>query len=230
MMVGNESKVEFLTLTAGDISGVDDLMKKDRRTLGFLPTEALTDYLGRGRVISARTENDGLIGYLLYAPGQSRLRIVHLCVSAEFRGNGIASRLLEELKSTATTQSAITLSCRRGFPAHHLDLGLFQAQTSDETFDVIIDAQVFFDPFKPDSEESEPSKALLADFLVDSLNLRTTDELFNEIDRNEDAGVRQAGRVRMQRSRQPLFSNWPIARVVRRTLSCYHNWRLDASR
>ena len=237
----NELKVEFLTLSAGDVDNVDDLMKQDSRTLGFLPTEALSDYLRRGRVIGAKTEADGLIGYLLYAPSQSRLRIVQLCVSAEFRGLGIASRLLEELKNTATTQSSITLSCRRDFPAHQLwprlgfvsigekpgrsaaghplnlwhltldpgnqlDLGLFQAQTSDEAVDVIVDAQVFFDLFKPDSEESQPSKALLADFLVDSLNLRTTDELFNEIDRNDDPGIRRSGRVRMQQFPQVTYS------------------------
>ncbi len=240
VVTGNEQRVEFLTLTANDLDDVDDLMKQDSRTLGFLPTEALTDYLQRGRVIGAKTKGEGLIGYLLYAPSESRLRIVQLCVSAGFRGLGIASRLLEELKGTATTQSAITLSCRRDFPAHRLwpklgfvsigekpgrsvaghllnlwhlpldpanqlDLGLFQAQTSDETVDVIVDAQVFFDLSKPDSVESQPSKALLADFLVDSLNLWTTDELFNEIDRNEDSEIRQAGRVRMQQFPQVTY-------------------------
>lgn len=237
----NELKVEFLTLTADDLYNVDDLMKQDSRTLGFLPTDALTDYLRRGRVIGAKTEGYGLVGYLLYAPSQSRLRIVQLCVSAEFRGCGIAAQLLEELKSTATTQSAITLSCRRDFPAHYmwpklgfvsigekpgrsaarhplnlwhltlapanqLDLGLFQARTSDEALDVIIDAQVFFDLSQPDNEKSEPSRALLADFLVDSLNLRTTDELFNEINRNEDPEIRRTGRVRMQLFPQVSYS------------------------
>ena len=237
----NDSNCEYLTLTADDLSCVDDLMKRDSRTLGFLPTEALIDYLRRGRVLGAKTECDRLIGYLLYAPSHSRLRIVQLCVSAEFRGRGIASRLLEELKGVATTQSSITLSCRRDFPAHHLwpklgfvtvgekpgrsvarhplnlwhltlkpanqmDLGLFQAAASDEAVDVIIDAQVFFDLFEPDSEDSEKSKALLADFLVDSLNLWTTDELFNEIDRNADPELRGAGRVRMQHFPQVDYS------------------------
>ena len=91
-------------------------------------------------------------------------------------------------------------------PANQMDLGLFQAETSDETVDVIIDAQVFFDLFKPDSEESEQSKALLSDFLVDALNLRTTDELFNEIDRNEDPEIRRAGRARMQQFPQVTYS------------------------
>ncbi len=241
MIAMNDFNVEYLTLTADDLGSVDDLMKRDSRTLGFLPTEALIDYLRRGRVLGAKTECDRLIGYLLYAPSHSRLRIVQLCVPAEFRGCGIASRLLEELKSVVTTQSGITLSCRRDFPAHYLwpklgfvsvgekpgrsvarhplnlwhltlkpanqmDLGLFQAEASDETVDAIIDAQVFFDLFKRDSEDSEQSKALLADFLVDSLNLRTTDELFNEIDRNADPELRRVGRVRMRHFPQVNYS------------------------
>ena len=180
--------------------------------------------------------------------GTCSIRLVRvasgLFSSASRQSSGVpasASRLLERLKSVATTQSAITLSCRRDFPAHYMwpklgfvsigekpgrsvaghllnlwhltlspanqmDLGLFQAQTSDETVDVIIDAQVFFDLFKPDTEESEQSRALLSDFLVDSLNLRTTDELLNEIDRNEDPDLRRAGRARMQQFPQVHYS------------------------
>ena len=49
----------------------------------------------------------------------------------------------------------------------------------------IIDAQIFFDFYEIDSDKSRPSKALLSDFLVDSLNICITDELFNEIDRHK---------------------------------------------
>lgn len=234
-------QVEFLRLTSDDLWAVDELMKRDSRTLGFLPTEALTDYLHKGHVLGAKIGSEKLIGYLLFAPSQSRFRIVQLCVAQEFRGCGIANRLLEELKSVATTQSAITLSCRRDFPAHsmwpklgfvsigdkpgrsaaghlltlwhlpltpanQMDLGLFKAQTSDETVDVIIDAQVFFDLSNPDSDESERSSALLSDFLVDSLNLWITDELLNEIDRRDDPKQRQAERNRLQQFPQVTYS------------------------
>ena len=256
-------EVEISRLTADDLSAVDDLMKRNSRTLGFLTTEALSDYLHRGRVLGAKVGDGRLIGYLLYAPSQSRFRIVHLCVSEEFRGHGIANGLLEELKSVATTQSSITLSCRRDFPAHHMwpklgfvsigerpgrsatghplnlwhltlnpanqmALGLFQAQTSDEAVDAVIDAQVFFDLFSPESGESQQSKALLSDFLVDSLNLWTTDELLNEIDRNDDPNERMEGRARIQQFPQVTYSqrmvsdfdgrlraSCPIARLVR---------------
>lgn len=241
MIAGNVLDIEFAKLTPDDLDAVDVLMKRNSRTLGFLPTEALSDHLHQGRVLGAKVGGDRLIGYLLYAPSQSRLRIVQLCVDGDFRGCGIARKLLDELKAIATTQYAITLSCRRDFPAHHMwpklgfvsigekrgrsqaghpltlwhltlnpanqmALGLFRAQTSDEAVDVIIDAQVFYDLSDPDSEESERSKALLSDFFVDSLNLWTTDELLNEIDRNDDPKRRRAGRDRIQQFPHVAYS------------------------
>ncbi len=71
---------------------------------------------------------------------------------------------------------------------------LFQAATSDDTLDIVIDAQIFFDFDEPDSDKTQPSKALLSDFLVDSLNLWITDELLNEINRQEDREKRENSR------------------------------------
>ena len=75
-------------------------------------------------------------------------------------------------------------------------LSLFQANASDETLDVAIDAQIFFDFDEPDSAKTKPAKALLADFLVDSLSLWITDELFVEIDRKQDDAQREKARQR----------------------------------
>ena len=47
-----------------------------------------------------RSSDGTLIGYLLYAPSQNRLRVVQLCISEEFRGCGIARKLVEELKAS----------------------------------------------------------------------------------------------------------------------------------
>lgn len=69
-------------------------------------------------------------------------------------------------------------------PDNQLDL--FQAKTSDESLDVVIDAQIFFDFDEMDSDKSRPSKTLLSDFFVDELRLLITYELFNEIRREKD--------------------------------------------
>ena len=107
-------------LRSADLDAVDTLMKRHRRTLGFLPTEALRDYLATGTVLGAKGRDDQLVAYLLYSSNPDRFRIVHLCVSEEFRGQGIAKQLLNTLKDSGTTQTAIKLSCRRDFPAHHM--------------------------------------------------------------------------------------------------------------
>lgn len=233
--------LELSTLTPTDLGAVDDLMKRNRHTLGFLPTEALLDYLAKGGVLGAKNSSNQLAGYLIYASSTNRFRIVQLCVSSQFRGKGVARSLLNMLEDSATTQTAIKLSCRRDFSAHkvwpklgfvpigerpgrsaaghlltvwhlvlktgnQMDLGLFQAQTSDEALDAIIDAQVFFDLYEQPSAKSEPSKSLLSDFLIDSLNIWITDELFVEIDRNNDPEQRKLGRERMQRFPQATYS------------------------
>ena len=77
-------------------------------------------------------------------------------------------------------------------------LQIFQAKTSDEALDIIIDAQIFFDFDEPDSDKAMPSKALLSDFLVDLLDLWVTDELLNEINRQDDPEKRKESQNRAQ--------------------------------
>lgn len=73
-------------------------------------------------------------------------------------------------------------------------LTLFQAQVADDRIDAIIDAQVFFDLEEPDADKARPSQALDSDFLIDSLRLCLTDEIFNEIERNDDPEQRKYSR------------------------------------
>ncbi len=217
-------------LTSEDLNAVDELMKHCSQTLGFLTRAALRDYLCKEGVIGAKNERDQLIGYLLYGDNRDYFRICQLCVAEQYRGQGIAKRLVNSLKESATTQKAIKLHCRRDFPAHQMwpqlgfvpisekpgrsaaghvltlwcftlapddQLELFQVKTSDETLDIVIDAQIFFHFDQPDSSETKPSKALLSDFLSGSLNFCITDELFVEIDRHSDSDQREKSRNRV---------------------------------
>ncbi len=208
-------------LTVADLEAVDELMKRHRQTLGFLPIGALQSYLKKekGGVLGAKTDAGQLVGYLLYAANPNYFRITHLCVLEEYQRQGVAKRLVDNLKESADTQKTIKLNCRRDFPANTLwpklgfvtlgekpsrsgngrslviwqltlasvsQLELFQAKTSSETLDIIIDAHIFFDFDEPDTDKTMPSKALLSDFLVDSLDLWITNELLNEINRQDD--------------------------------------------
>ena len=75
-------------------------------------------------------------------------------------------------------------------------LALFRANISDTILDVVIDTQIFFDFDSPDSAVAQPSKALISDIFVDSVNLWFTDELFSEINRNSNADERRVARDR----------------------------------
>ena len=227
--------VNILQLTLADLRAVDELMKLNSQTLGFLPREALRSYLEKGGVLGAKTNNDQLVGYLLYSAYPNYFRITHLCVLEEYRGQGIATRLVNNLKESATTQKVITLNCRRDFPANRLwhklrfvalydkrsrskeerflttwqltlslddQPELFQVKTSDEILDIIIDAQIVFDFDEPDSDKTIPSKTLISDFLIDSLDIWITDELLNEINRQNDPEKRKNSRNRSQRFHQ----------------------------
>ena len=217
------------TLTLDDLRAVDDLMKKNSRSLGFLPEEALREYLRKDGVLGAKNENGHLIGYLLFSSYPYYIRIAHLCVAEQFRKQGIAQCLIDELKERVTTQKVIQLNCRRDYVAHNLwpklgfvaldempgrsidghlltrwclnlapedQLNLFRAKTSDETLDVVIDAQVFYHLVEPGEDHTIPSQALLSDFMVDALELWITDELYNEIDRQDDPLKRRKSKAR----------------------------------
>ena len=219
--------ITITKLTIADLDTVDELMKRHSRTLGFLPKEALRNYLEKENTLGAKTDDDKLIGYLLHAAKPDYFRIAQLCVAEDFNGRGVARQLINELKDSATTQKAIKLRCRNDFPAHKMwpklgftaidempgrskekypltlwrltlapddQLGLFQVKTSDDSLDVVIDAQIFFDFDEADSDKSRPSKALLSDFLVDELRILIADELFNEIAREKDPAQREKSR------------------------------------
>ena len=80
--------------------------------------------------------------------------------------------------------------------ARHDQLELFRANMSDDVLDAVIDAQIFFDFDRPDSAVTRPSKALISDLFVDSVNLWFTDELLSEINRSSNASERKEERTR----------------------------------
>lgn len=108
------------TLIRSDFDQLDLLMKENSRTLGFLPREALYSHLDGETVLGAKTHDGALVGYLLYAMYPDHIRIAHLCVSQHFRGQGMAKRLFEAVRSQWTTQSVIRLNCRRDYGVDEL--------------------------------------------------------------------------------------------------------------
>ena len=101
---------------------------------------------------------------------------------------------LDEKRGRSAAGHPLTLWCLDLTPENPSDL--FRAKTSDDTLDVVIDANILFDFNEEDSDKTKPSKALLTGFPSDSLTLWVTDELFNEINRKEDKNQRETSRKR----------------------------------
>ncbi len=66
---------------------------------------------------------------------------------------------------------------------------------------VSMDANVFYKLNKSTTQQTEECKALLADWLTETVELCITNELFNEIDRHPDKGIRAANRSFAQKFR-----------------------------
>ena len=105
------------SLNAGDIHAVDGLRKANGATLGFLPHEALRDYLQKGWALGAKCGNGSLAAYVLFANRIRDVRVVHLCVDHELRGQGLATRLIENLATDSRNRGLFSLElyCRRDF-------------------------------------------------------------------------------------------------------------------
>lgn len=128
-------------------------------------------------------------------------KVIKLHCRRDFPANNLWPKLgfvaLGEKRSRSKEEHWLTIWHFRLAPEDQLEL--FQAATSDDTLDIIIDAQIFFDFDEPESDKAQPSKALLSDFLVDTLNLWITDELLNEINRQKDHEKRENSRRRTHR-------------------------------
>ncbi len=98
-------------------------------------------------------------------------------------------------------------------------LELFQANTSTDALDIVIDAQIFFDFDEPDTDKSIPAKALLADYLVDSLNLWITDELLNEINRQKDDLKRKTSQNKAQNFHNKIKYKPNLVEIYQKRLS-----------
>lgn len=103
---------------------------------------------------------------------------------------------LDEKPGRSASGHPLTLWCFQ--LAHDDELGLWKAGASEDILDVTIDAHIFYDFDAEDDSNTLISKGLLNDFLVDSLNFWITDELFLEIDRQDDDNVRQQSLTRAQ--------------------------------
>lgn len=85
------------------------------------------------------------------------------------------------------------------FDHGHPDLFSLTSSGDEHRQQVVVDANVFFDLQGREKQDSEDSKALLADWVQASIELCVTKELFNEIDRASDPELRTRSKAEVTR-------------------------------
>lgn len=157
------------------------------------------DYPDRFRIaqlcVDGASRGQGLARQMLeglkaLASGQ---KVIKLRCRRDFAAHHMWPKLgfipLKEKAGRSSAGHPLTLWCYR--LDEDDELGLWRAEQSDEVLDVVIDAQIFYDFDEPETPKSLISKGLQNDFLVDSLKLWITDELFVEIDRHGSGDQRK---------------------------------------
>lgn len=100
------------------LDAVLDLYRKHTKTLGFLPRGAFEEHTRKRQLLVASASDGSCMGYLLYRIARGKASVVHLCVSATYRGKGVGYALIEFLKKETRHLAGIGLYCRRDYEAH----------------------------------------------------------------------------------------------------------------
>jgi GNAT superfamily N-acetyltransferase len=84
-------------------------------TLGFLPYGAFSRLADRGLIIACIVPQAGCVGYLLYEISGYKVKLRHLCVNEQWRGQGITKLLIRYLRNKTCELQGVLASCRRDY-------------------------------------------------------------------------------------------------------------------
>ena len=116
----NMGEIEFSIVLidkfSGSFASVLDIYEQNKAHLGFLPRGAFVPFVERNELLIA-CSGDTVFGYLMfrYSKANGKIRVTHLCVGKDHRGQGVAKRLIEELKIRFDHVLRVTARCRKDF-------------------------------------------------------------------------------------------------------------------
>ena len=110
-------KVQHISERPDLLPAVIRLGRVHRATLGFLPDGAFEDHARKNQILVAVKEGE-LTGYILYRVSREKATVTHLCVSSEFRGDGVARALVNKLFDVTADLRGIGLQCRQDYEAN----------------------------------------------------------------------------------------------------------------
>ncbi|HAF36354.1 MAG TPA: hypothetical protein DCG88_20595 [Sphingobacterium sp.] len=100
------------------LDGIIKLWEKNRSTLGLMPKDAFRDNIQKKWILVSCNKGNEVEAYLQFRHTNrtQTISIVHLCVSADYRGKNLAKKLLDELVSLYQNKVVgIKLSCRSDY-------------------------------------------------------------------------------------------------------------------
>lgn len=100
-------------------AAVEQLWRRHRQILGFMPTAGFSDRAERGTLLAAVID-DHVVGYVLFDLPGDIVKIIHLCVNPSERGSGVARCLTDEVSRRYKDYQGVQLSCRRDYEASTL--------------------------------------------------------------------------------------------------------------
>lgn len=100
------------------LKAVVQLHGRAKATLGFLPRKVFIEQASKGCLLVAVDANGVVTGYALYDLPRREIRLTHLCVAEERRGEGVARALVEEICQRHPDRMGIRARCRRDWPAN----------------------------------------------------------------------------------------------------------------
>ncbi|TAE87565.1 MAG: GNAT family N-acetyltransferase [Verrucomicrobia bacterium] len=95
------------------------LWSPERKSLGFFPEGAFSDYARRDGIHAALNPNGQVIGYVATRISSGWVHIAHLCVSKEMRCSSVARQLVDHVSAIASScqHFGVRLKCRKDYSA-----------------------------------------------------------------------------------------------------------------
>lgn len=151
-----------------------------------VPAEHRRNGIGRKLVEKLKEQTTDLLG-------------ISLRCRRDYEASKIWSKLgfiaISELKGRGKVPMDLT-----SWQYHHGHPDLFSQVVQDSLRDklcIVIDANTFFDIDDPSREYYEESSSLRADWLAESVEICVVDEIYNEIDRNQDETKRKQSKAKV---------------------------------
>ncbi|MGW4806231.1 GNAT family N-acetyltransferase [Kitasatospora sp. NPDC004272] len=230
------------------------------KTLGLLTPPVYQNAADEGGLLIA-VDGDEVIGYALCGlPKRSpHVRLTHLCVAEERRGEGVARLLVETIRTRYSQRLGIKVKCRRdygltemwtslgfvprgevrgrskngddldGWWLDHSHPDLFTDVESD-ALTIVVDHGVFADlRGLTPSPGALESEALEAGWLADLVELAFTPQLFRDVREIADAAERKHQRAALSGLRQITPASEPVAARSRELLEAARGAGVDLS-